>query len=175
LKSDPVTVSVSEGGRNSVSLLVKSAPGTVDPFGAPPVATPAATTTTTTAPSTVASPPPGTAATTRPVQTGVYVGLVATGALAIGAGVTGVLALGKHSDYTKANDGTDPSNADSLKSSGKTLSLVSDVFTAGAVVAAGVTAYLYFSRPEMTAQSGGLRLTPAMGRDGAALSLSGRF
>ena len=172
LKSDPVAVTVAEGGRNSVSLIVKAVPGSVDPFAAPvaaPVpASPAA------APPTPVAPPP--TETTRPVQTGVYVGLVATGALAVGAGLTGVLALSKHSDYDKANDGTDPGNADSLKSSGQTLSLVSDIFTAGAVVAAGVTAYLYFSRPEVpAAQSGSLHFTPSMGREGAGLSLSGRF
>ena len=173
LKSDPVTVSVSEGGKNSVSLLVKSAPGTVDPFAAPAV--PAATTPASATPAN-ATPPASPIETSRPVQTGVYIGLAATGALAIGAGVTGVLALGKHSDFKTANDGSDPGKADSLKSSGQTLSLVSDLFTAGAVVAAGVTAYLYFSRPEVpAAQSGSLRFTPSMGRDGAALSLSGRF
>ncbi len=173
LKSDPVTVTVSEGGKNSVSLLVKSAPGTVDPFAAPVAATtvPAGA-----ASSSTTAPPSTPTETERPVQTGVYIGLAATGALAIGAGITGVLALGKHSDYKTANDGSDPGNADSLKSSGQTLSLVSDVFTAGAVVAAGVTAYLYFSRPEVpAAQSGSLRLTPSMGRDGGALSISGRF
>lgn len=87
-----------------------------------------------------------------------------------------MLALGKHSDYNKANDGTDPGKADSLKSSGQTLSLVSDVFTGGAVIAAGVTAYLYFSRPEVpAAQSGRLRLSPVVGPNVAALSLSGGF
>ncbi|MEO6598370.1 MAG: hypothetical protein ABIQ16_00755 [Polyangiaceae bacterium] len=170
LKSDPVAVTVTEGGKSAVTLIVKSAPGTVDPFAAlgavatVPAATPSAA---------VAAPP---SASSRPVGTGVYVGLVATGALAIGAGVTGVLALGKHSDFKTANDGTDPGKADSLKSSGQTLNLVSDIFTGGAVIAAGVTAYLYFSRPEVpAAQSSRLRFSPTVGRDGAALSLSGRF
>jgi hypothetical protein len=171
LKSDPVAVTVAEGGKSAVTLIVKSAPGTVDPFAAPvPVATaPAATP----GPAPVAPPP---TETSRPVGTGVYVGLVATGAFVVGAGVTGVLALGKHSDFNKANDGTDPGKADSLKSSGQTLSLVSDVFTAGALVAAGVTAYLYLSRPEVTAaQSSRLHFSPTVGRDGAALGLSGSF
>ena len=173
LKSDPVTVNVSEGGKNSVSLLVKAAPGAIDPFAAAPLATTAPV-----GPTTAAQrpTPASTGEAARPVQPGVYIGLAATGALAIGAGVTGVLALGKHSDYKTANDGSDPAHADSVKSSGQTLSLVSDIFTAGAVVAAGVTAYLYFSRPEVpAAQTGSLRFTPSMGRDGAAFSLSGRF
>ena len=173
LKSDPVTVTVGEGGKNAVTLSVKSVPGTVDSStAAATTAVPAAAAT----PANATTPPPASSATTRPVRTGVYVGLVATGAFVVGAGVTGVLALSKHSDFKTANDGSDPSKADSLKSSGQTLSLVSDIFSAGAVVAAGVTAYLYFSRPEEpVAQSGSLRLSPAVGRDGAALSLSGRF
>ncbi len=53
---------------------------------------------------------------------------------------------------------------------------MSDVFTGGAVIAAGVTAYLYFSRPEVpAAQSGRLRLSPVVGPNVAALSLSGGF
>jgi hypothetical protein len=171
LKSDPVAVTVAEGGTSSVTLIVNSAPGTVDPFAAPVpvVATPAPT-------SGPAPVPPPPTATSRPVGTGVYVGLVATGALVVGAGVTGVLALGKHSDFKTANDGSDPGKADSLKSSGQTLNVVSDIFTAGAVVAAGVTAYLYFSRPEVpAAQSSRLHLSPTVGPNGAALSLSGRF
>jgi hypothetical protein len=171
LKSDPVAVTVAEGGKSAVTLIVKPAPGAVDPFAAPvPAATPPA------APTVAAPTAPPPTVTSRPVGTGVYVGLVATGALALGAGITGVLALGKHSDFNKANDGSDPGNADSLKSSGQTLNLVSDLFTAGAVVSAGVTAYLYFSRPEVpAAQSSRLHLSPTLGRDGAALSLSGRF
>jgi hypothetical protein len=175
LKSDPVAVTVTEGGKDAVTLVVKSAPGTVAPFTTPPAATPAATpapAATTTAP--VA--PTGTGPTSRPTPTGVYVGAALTGALVIGAGVTGVLALGKHSDYNKANDGSDPSKADSLKSSGQTLNLVTDIFVAGAVVAAGVTTYLFVSRPEVPAQQNArLSFTPVVGPNLAALSLSGRF
>ncbi|HEY5372108.1 MAG TPA: hypothetical protein VIK01_00415 [Polyangiaceae bacterium] len=178
LKSDPVAVTVTEGGKDTVTLLVKSAPGTVAPFSTPPAATPAAAAGTPAA-TPVAAPvaaPVGTGPTTRPTPTGVYVGAAVTGALVVGAGVTGVLALGKHSDYNKANDGSDPSHADSLKSSGQTLNLVTDVFVAGAAVAAGVTAYFYFSRPEVPAQqSGRLSITPVVGPNAAALSLSGRF
>ncbi|HEY3669174.1 MAG TPA: hypothetical protein VGL19_24415, partial [Polyangiaceae bacterium] len=141
----------------------------------PPAATPAATP----APAaTTAAPvaPTGTGPSTRPTPTGVYVGAAVTGALVIGAGVTGVLALGKRSDYNKANDGSDPSKADSLKSSGQTLNLVTDIFVAGAVVAAGVTTYLFVSRPEVPAQqSARLSFTPVVGPNLAALSLSGRF
>jgi hypothetical protein len=175
LKSDPVAVTVTEGGKDSVILVVKSAPGTIAPFSTPPAATPAAATGPTPAPAATVATPTGTGPTTRPTPTGVYVGAAVTGALVVGAGVTGVLALGKHSDYNKANDGSDPSKADSLKSSGQTLNLVTDIFVAGAVVAAGVTTYLFFSRPEVPAQSARLSITPLVGPNAAALSLSGRF
>ncbi len=172
LKSDPVPLTVAEGAKSSVTLVVKAAPGTVDPFAAPvAAATPATPATGTPAAST---PPAG--ASERPIPTGAYIGLAATGAFVVGAGITGVLALGKHSDFNKANDGSDPSKANDLKDSGKTLNLVSDIFTAGAVVAAGVTAYLYFSRPEVPVQQASrLQLNPSVGRNGAALSLTGSF
>jgi hypothetical protein len=182
LKSDPVTVSVAEGGSNAVTLTVKSAPGSVDPFAVPGAAAAAAAAPAGVAPTPAAAPeanaPP--APTSRPVQTGVYVGVAATGALAVAAGVTGVLTLSKHSDYTSKNDGSDPAGAKSIKDSGQTLGLLSDVFTAGAVVAAGITAYLYFSRPETAAgqaatSNSHFLLSPAVARDGAALNLSGRF
>lgn len=172
LKSDPVTVSSAEGGKGAVTLIVKPAPGTVSPFAAAPaVATPATPT-----PAASVQAPANTGPTTRPVKSGVYVGVAVTGALVVGAAVSGVLALGKHSDYNKANDGSDPARANSLRSSGQTLNLVSDVFTAGAVVAAGVTGYLYFSRPEAPAeQSARFRVSPVLGPNVAALSLSGGF
>jgi hypothetical protein len=180
LKSDPVTVTVAEGGSNAVTLTVKSAPGSVDPFATAPAGAPAAT------PTTAAPPTPGAVTapsstpaepTTRPVQTGVYVGVAATGVLAVAAGVTGVLTLSKQSSYNSKNDGSDPDGAKSIKDSGQTLGLMSDIFTAGAAVAAGITAYLYFSRPEApaTAQNSHFLLSPAVARDGAALNLSGRF
>ncbi len=177
LKSDPVTVSVAEGGRNAVTLTVKSAPGTPDPSGAAAAVAPgagpvAAQATPTTGPT---NTPP--APTTRATPTSVYVGLAATGALVVAAGVTGVLTLSKQSDFNSKNDGSNPDQATSLKNSGQTLGLMSDIFTAGAVVAAGVTAYFYFSRPETPSTSQGSRflLTPAVARDGGALNLSGRF
>jgi hypothetical protein len=174
LKSDPVSITVAEGGKGSVSLLVKPAPGTVAPFSAPPAA--AATVTPTAVAAINATPPPNTQAKSRPVESGVYVGLVATGAFVVGAGVSGALALSKHSDFNKANDGSDPSKADSLRSSGQTLNLVNDLCTAGAVVAAGVTAYVFFSRPELPAQQAGRwQLSPAVGPNVAALNLSGSF
>jgi hypothetical protein len=174
LKSDPVSVTVPEGGKNAITLVVKVTPGTLDPSAPAPTAVAPAAAASTAAPT---AAPPAPTESHRPIQTGVYIGVAATGALAVGAVVTGVLTLSKKSDYDSKNDGTNPDSARSIKNSGQTLALVSDVFAAGAVVAAGVTAYLYFSRPEVaaSAQGGHFSLSPAVARDGAALNLSGRF
>src|SRR5450432_1451893 len=88
LKSDPVTVTLAEGGTNALTLTVKIAPGAVDPFAATPAtAAPGAATGGPVAgaagtPNGTPAAPPEPAS--RPVQTGVYVGLAATGALAVG-------------------------------------------------------------------------------------------
>ncbi len=120
----------------------------------------------------------------RPVPARVWVGVVATGALAVAAGVTGALALGKHSDFVSANDGTNPPKAQDIKDSGQTFNLVNDICLGGAVVAAGVTAALYFTRPtiETTGSAAGSRtakarllLVPDVARSGAGLNLLGRF
>lgn len=87
--------------------------------------------------------------TERPVPTAVWIGAAATGALALGTAVTGVMATSKHSDFQAANDGRDPAKADDLKKSGQTLNLVTDVLLGGTVVAAGVTAYFFVTRPSV--------------------------
>jgi hypothetical protein len=120
----------------------------------------------------------------RPVPARVWVGVVATGALAVAAGVTGALAMAKQSDFQTANDGTNPSKAQDLKNSGQTLNIVNDACLGGAVVAAGVTAALYFSRPtiETTGSAPSSReakarliVVPDVARSGAGLNLLGRF
>ncbi len=111
-----------------------------------------------------------------PSMAPVYIGLVATGVFAIGAGVTAVLASGKHGDYEDANDGTNPARAEKLKSSGETLNLVTDVLLGGAVVAGAVTAVLYFTGSKPAArESASLELTPLVSPAGGAMALSGRF
>lgn len=115
----------------------------------------------------------------RPIPTSVIVGGVATGLFAIGTVVTGVVGLSKQSDYKSANDGRSPDKAQSLKESGETMNLVSDVLLAGTVVGAAVTAVFYLSRPtveverlasgetrRVRAASAPLRLAPMISRDG---------
>lgn len=112
----------------------------------------------------------------RPTPTGVYVGLAATGVFAVGAGVVGVMALGKKSDFDDVNDGGDPGNAKDLSDSTKTLNLVTDVLIGAAVVSAGVTTYLYLSRPKVDRPaSGWLRVQPQVGLNSSSLQLTGAF
>jgi hypothetical protein len=111
--------------------------------------------------------------TSRPVPTGVYVGAAATGALAIGGVITGVLALSKHSDYEKANDGSDPARAKDLRDSGRTLNLVTDVLLGGAVVGAAITSVLFFGRPSVESAANTRMLYPvASPRGGGVYWLS---
>jgi len=123
-------------------------------------------------------PPTGTAS--RPVPAGVFVGIAATGAFAVGGAVVGVLASGKRSDFNTANANiktqADQDNAKSLRDSGQKLNLIADGLFAGAVVAAGVTAVLFFTRPtheEPTATS--LRVSPVVASNGGGLFVSGSF
>lgn len=111
---------------------------------------------------------------TRPVPTSVWVGVAATGALVIGAGVTGVMALGKNSDYEEAN-GKDAADADRLRDQTKTLNLVTDLLLGAAVVGAGVTTYLYLKRPEREATGLELRMAPHLGLHRAGVALQGAF
>lgn len=113
----------------------------------------------------------------RPVPTGVYIGLAATGVFTAGATVTGIMALGKNSEFEDKNDGTDPDAAQDAFDSTKTLNLVTDVLIAGAVVSAAVTTYLYLDRPAVPAgqEARRFRVTPAVGRDVALVSMSGSF
>jgi hypothetical protein len=120
-------------------------------------------------------------ATSRPVPTSVWIGVAAAGAFTAATVVTGVLAMGKHNDFETANSGQNPQNAQSIKSSGQTMNLVSDICLGGAVVAAGVTAVLYLARPTVTSESAHaqnertLVVSPEIGRSSAGLGLKGSF
>jgi len=122
---------------------------------------------------------PPTATTSRPVPAGVFIGVAATGALAAGGAVVGVLALGKKSDYDAANHPTtvdEQNHARDLRKSGQTLNLIADGLFAGAVVAAGVTTVLFLTRPtheDPAATS--WHVSPAVASNGGGLFLSGSF
>ena len=83
----------------------------------------------------------------RPIPTGFYIGVAATGALTVGATVVGIMALGKNKDFEAANNGRSILHAQDLHDQANTSDLVNDVLVGGAVVAAGVSAFLFFGRP----------------------------
>lgn len=126
-----------------------------------------------------AGPGPGSSgvvSTSRPTPTGVYIGLATTGVFAVGAGVVGALALGKKSEFDDANKGANVSKANRLHDNVKTFNLVTDVLIGAAVVSAGVTTYLYVSRPNVDAPaSAWLRLQPQVGLYTRTLQLEGAF
>ena len=117
----------------------------------------------------------------RPISTPVIIGAAATGALLVGSGVVGVLALSKNSQYKDKNDGHNVSEANSLRSSGQTLNIVNDALLGGAVVAAAVTTYLFLNRPEVPAwQDSGatarrIDVVPVIGPSLGAVMMTGRF
>ncbi|HYP90523.1 MAG TPA: hypothetical protein VEQ59_20270 [Polyangiaceae bacterium] len=131
------------------------------------------------APPVVEAPPPAAAPPpppppTRPIPTGVWVGVAATGAFAVGAGVVGVMALGKNSDFNAAN-GHDAAKAKSLQSDTQTLNVVTDVLIGAALVSAGVTTYLYVKRPTRDSSLSALRVSPRAGVNQGGLYLEGAF
>ncbi|MBL8740387.1 MAG: hypothetical protein JNK04_04805 [Myxococcales bacterium] len=93
--------------------------------------------------------PPTTAETERPIPVYAWVTLGLTGALAVGTGVTGGLALANKSKYDELNDGTDPAAAEDSRSKGKALNIATDVLLGTTVAAAGVTLILILTRPEV--------------------------
>lgn len=135
-------------------------------------------TTTDSGTSTAPPPPP-------PPQRGpVWVGWAITGALAVGAGVTGGLAMAKAGDHAtqRSNGATAAADLEASRSSAKTLALVTDILVPAAVVA-GVFS-LYFSvrtlEPAKSAQAPRLQIGAApqvspSGVSGGSATIHGTF
>ncbi len=154
-------ISATKEGRQAAVKVIKVAGGdavTVE-LDLPDASAPQPTTTATAAPvPTETSSGTGTTTAPQPTSTGtgeplppprergpVWVGWAVTGALAVGAGVTGGLAMakaGQHSDLRGKAD-TTAAQLDANRSDAKTLALVTDILVPCAVVAGAVT--LYFS------------------------------
>lgn len=113
------------------------------------------------------------ALTHRPVPISVWIGAGVTGAFLGGALGTGIVALGKNTEFDDANQEGDPER-DDLRNQVKTFNLVTDVLIGGAVVGGIVTTVLYVTRPTVPRNSA-LRFEPVVGPQIAALSLSGKF
>jgi hypothetical protein len=79
-------------------------------------------------------------------STAMWIGWATTGALAVGATVTGVVTLSKNSKLADDRGRLEVSDADIEKQAShvRTLAIVTDVLTAGAVVAGGVSLWLTF-------------------------------
>ncbi len=104
LKSDPVAVTVAEGGKASITLTVKSAPGTLAPDAPPPGATPAAGAPQA-APAAATNAPPGTEPAASNGPNGMKIGgFVALGVGVVGVGLGTVFALQSHSKKSDADD-----------------------------------------------------------------------
>ncbi len=105
-----------------------------------------------------------------------WVGIAGAGALAIGAGVTGVLALSKSNSLKDKQYVGDPSaDAVSTQSSVKTLRLTSDILTGAAVVTLGVTLFFTLTR-KPSEQTASLPLVNvAVTPGGAAAVVGGAF
>ncbi|HXX68328.1 MAG TPA: hypothetical protein VEK07_14150 [Polyangiaceae bacterium] len=82
----------------------------------------------------------------RPIPTSAYILGGAALALAAGGAVVGVLALNKHAEYERENDGVNPSGAQSIRSTGLVLNAATDALLGSAVVAVGAAAYLIATR-----------------------------
>lgn len=84
-----------------------------------------------------------------------WVGYAATGVLAVGAVVTGVVAVSDASSLK--NERNSPTatrdSLDSAESKARTFALVADVCTVAAVVVGGVTLYFTFKKPSSTASA----------------------
>lgn len=109
----------------------------------------------------------------RPVPVSVWIGAGVTGALLGGAVGTGIVALGKNTEFDDANQEGD-AERDDLRNQVKTFNLVTDILIGGAVVSGIVTTVLYVTRPSVPKESA-LRFSPVVGPQIAALTLHGKF
>lgn len=116
------------------AFVFEAAPTNAEPATPPPQAAPLAAT----------APTPESK---RPVGTPVWIGAGVTGVLGVATIVSGAAALSAKGSYDDANDGRAPESAASDRGSGRTLNAVTDVLLVGTLVAAGVTTYLFLTRP----------------------------
>jgi hypothetical protein len=110
----------------------------------------------------------------------VYVGLVATGAFAIAATVTGLIANSKKNEFNDVNaGGTDPGKARDLRDSFKSYALMTDIGIGAAIVSAGATAIIYFTAPSKKQETKPVarrfNLEPVIAPTHTGFSVSGQF
>lgn len=103
-----------------------------------------------------------------------YVAVGATAALAAGAAATGVVALGKASDFKDANQNHafTQEQRQSLRDKATSMGTVSTVLGVGAVAAAATSVYLFVTGPR-SSNAQGLRVVPFAGPAVAGIQLVG--
>ena len=167
--SQQITVKAEKDQQVVTVPLLERAPAPVEPSAsAAPGNTPAAVTA---APAVSDVPPP----TTRP-RWPLYVTAGATVALAAGAAVTGILALGKASDFKDANQNPafTQEQRQKLRDEATSMGTVSTVLTVGAIGAGAASLYLFLTQPSSSPSAQGWRLVPLAGPNVAGLQLVGR-
>ena len=114
-----------------------------------------------------------------------YVGAGATGAFALTALVTGIVAVKKHGTFT--NPGTDQAAREAARTSGKHYALACDLTMVGALAAGGFTAYWYVKKykPALAAEGDkeeapapepvSFWIAPTFDGDGGGVALGGSF
>jgi len=117
------------------------------------------------------SAPPSDELMTRPVPSSVYVAAGMTLAFAAGAGVSGLAYLSKRDDYDQRKLEPD---AEARRKSALRYGYLNAGLWAATAVGAGVTTYLYVTRPAR-ATSASARVLPWAAPDGGGLSVSGGF
>ncbi len=123
--------------------------------------------------------------TERPTPLSVWITAGVSGALAVTTIGLGAAALSNRSDYNDVNNGSDEQKAKDLRDSGQALNIATDVMLGTSLIAAGVTAYLFFTRPEVVVSSEPEQegppldvtatIVPMIGPDGGGLAAVGRF
>jgi len=106
----------------------------------------------------------------------VYIAGGATVAMALGTTITGVLYLGRRSDYNAINGKPDRSKqeAEDARSKASTMQTVSTVFGVATLVGAGVTTYLFLTGSgSSTATTGKPRVSPWVSPYGGGLVVGG--
>jgi hypothetical protein len=109
----------------------------------------------------------------RPIPLSVYVSGGLTLTLAVGAGVTGLAYLNRKQDYEDAAaTPPDLEAAEQRRQSAERMGFVNLGLWIGTALGAGVTTYLYVTRPERARAT---RVLPWAGRESAGISVVGGF
>lgn len=103
-----------------------------------------------------------------------------TGALAVGAGVTGWLYLSKRSDYEdlNANPKVSPKTREEERDEAQTLNVANLILSGGALLAGGLTSYYWFDSRKSERDgttSSRLRLLPQLSTHRASIQLTGEL